>query len=145
MDGNAVRPTKKQRALLDFIEQFIAQHGYSPSYREIMNGCNYNSIATVAVHIKNLINRGQLRKRDHSARSLEVIQVGDQPAASIDEGQQLAESWLALKVDGLAEQLSDEQRETVMQALHILGLQAVAEQLTQEGDSLSRVTADNVV
>ncbi len=70
-----VRPTKKQRVLLDFIEKFIAEHGYSPSYREIMNGCNYNSIATVAVHINNLISRGHLRKRDHSARSLELTAV----------------------------------------------------------------------
>ncbi len=69
----AVRPTKKQRELLTYIEQFIAEHGYGPSYREIMNGCQYNSVATVAVHINNLINRGHLKKRDNSARSLEVI------------------------------------------------------------------------
>lgn len=69
-----VRPTKKQRVLLDFIEQFITEHGYSPSYREIVNGCGYNSVATVAVHINNLIARGHLRKRDHSARSLELTE-----------------------------------------------------------------------
>ena len=47
----AVRPTKKQRELLRYIEQFVSEHGYSPSYREIMRGCDYNSVATVAVHI----------------------------------------------------------------------------------------------
>lgn len=70
---STVRPTKKQRELLTFIEQFIAEHGYGPSYREIMTGCQYNSVATVAVHINNLINRGHLKKRDKSARSLEVV------------------------------------------------------------------------
>lgn len=71
--SEAVRPTKKQRELLGFIEQFIKEHGYGPSYREVMRGCNYNSVATVAVHINNLIARGHLKKRDNSARSLEVV------------------------------------------------------------------------
>jgi SOS-response transcriptional repressor LexA len=68
-----VRPTKKQKELLSFIEAFINEHGYSPSYREIMNGLSYTSVATVALHVGNLIKRGHLRKRDHSARSLEVV------------------------------------------------------------------------
>ena len=68
-----VRPTKKQKELLEFIEKFIAQHGNSPSYREIMNGLDYKAVATVAQHVGSLIKRGHLRKRDHSARSLEVV------------------------------------------------------------------------
>src|ERR1051326_8529426 len=70
---SAIRPTKKQREMLSFIEEFIAAHGYSPSYREIMQGLSYNSVATVALHVNNLIRRGHLQKRDHSARSLEVV------------------------------------------------------------------------
>lgn len=71
-----IRPTKKQRELLTFIEQFIAERGYSPSYREIMAGCSYTSVATVALHVGNLIKRGHLAKREHSARSLEVVKNG---------------------------------------------------------------------
>lgn len=70
---SAVRPTKKQRELLTFIEEFINARGYSPSYREIMQGMQYNSVATVALHVNNLIRRGHLQKRDRSARSLEVV------------------------------------------------------------------------
>lgn len=69
---SSIRPTKKQFETLAFIESFITEHGYSPSYREIMNGCNYTSVATVALHVNNLINRGHLIKRGRSARSLEV-------------------------------------------------------------------------
>ncbi len=69
----SVRPTKKQQELLNFIEAFVAQNGYGPSYREIMKGCSYSSVATVAVHVNNLISRGHLTKRDRSARSLEVV------------------------------------------------------------------------
>ena len=68
-----IRPTKKQKELLEFISSFISEHGYSPSYREIMNGCSYNSVATVALHVNSLIKRGHLVKRENSARSLEVV------------------------------------------------------------------------
>lgn len=70
---DAIRPTKKQQEALIFISEFIAQHGYSPSYREIMKGCNYTSVATVALHVRSLIARGHLVKRGRSARSLEVV------------------------------------------------------------------------
>ena len=67
------RPTKKQHELLEYLRNFIAEHGYSPSYREIMRGCNYTSVATVALHVNNLITRGHVVKRSKSARSLEVV------------------------------------------------------------------------
>lgn len=68
-----VRPTKKQQELLSYVQEFIATHGYGPSYREIMVGCSYTSPATVAVHVNNLVARGHLRKNGRSARSIEVI------------------------------------------------------------------------
>lgn len=61
-NGKSIRPTKKQQETLVFIEKFIVENGYSPSYREIMQGCNYNSVATVALHVNNLIKRGHLEK-----------------------------------------------------------------------------------
>jgi SOS-response transcriptional repressor LexA len=67
------RPSKKQRELLSFIDGFIKENGYGPSYRETMRALNYKSVSTVAVHVDGLITRGFLRKRDHSARSIEVI------------------------------------------------------------------------
>lgn len=67
------RPTKKQRELLSFIDNFITGHGYGPSYREVMRGMGYKSVSTVANHIDNLIAKGHLQKRDNSARSLEVV------------------------------------------------------------------------
>lgn len=67
------RSTKKQKELLTWADAFIKEHGYGPSYREIMNGLGYKSVSTVAVHVDGLISRGYLRKRDNSARSLEVV------------------------------------------------------------------------
>jgi repressor LexA len=67
------RPSKKQRELLSFIDGFINGNGYGPSYREIMRALDYKSVSTVATHVDGLITRGWLHKKDHSARSLEVV------------------------------------------------------------------------
>lgn len=106
--NKSVRPTKKQRELLTFIDAFIKEHGYSPSYREIMAGCNYTSVATVALHVSNLISRGHLRKKDRSARSLEVVDVVDEPAkiqtTAIKASQ---EKWLVDNIDYRFKQFED--------------------------------------
>lgn len=68
-----LRSTKRQRELLNFVDNFIQGHGYGPSYREIMRALGYKSVSTVAVHINGLIARGYLNKRDNSARSIEVV------------------------------------------------------------------------
>jgi SOS-response transcriptional repressor LexA len=94
-----VRPTKKQRELLTFIEQFIGEHGYSPSYREIMTGLRYTSVATVALHINNLIRRGHLKKRDHSARSLEVMAPAEPVKVATNIIKPGEEKWLVEKVE----------------------------------------------
>ncbi len=73
MSNSQTRPTKKQFETLEFIRQSIADNGFSPSYREIMKGCNYTSVATVSLHVNNLIKRGHLIKRDNNARSLELV------------------------------------------------------------------------
>src|SRR4249919_4000608 len=94
-----IRPTKKQKELLTFIEEFITKHGYSPSYREIMSGLNYNSVATVSLHVNNLIKRGHVRKRDHSARSLEVVDATEQNKVTSNQITPGEEKWLVEKVE----------------------------------------------
>ena len=46
--------TRRQREVYDFISRFIAKHGHSPSYQEIMEGLGLNSLATVHKHVTNL-------------------------------------------------------------------------------------------
>jgi SOS-response transcriptional repressor LexA len=131
-----VRPTKKQRELLTFIEQFVSEHGYGPSYREIMSGCGYNSVATVAVHVNNLINRGHLTKRDKSARSLEVVkQTGDQTSAPQIKITAANEKWLidiieqkfqAVETAQKIEQKDLDQLYIVTGALSVLGFDGAA-------------------
>jgi len=98
---SAVRPTKKQKELLEYIEAFIAKQGYSPSYREIMKALQYSSVATVALHVNNLIRRGHLQKRDRSARSLEVLNPTVMIGSKITPKQLKTseEKWLVEKVE----------------------------------------------
>lgn len=132
----AVRPTKKQRELLSFIDAFIQEHGYSPSYREIMTGLSYTSVATVALHVGNLIKRGHLRKRDHSARSLEVVNAEVAPAIKTNQVAPAEEKWLVEKVEHaftqaeavatiLPEEFNDLQ--TLLGALRVLGLEGAVQ------------------
>jgi SOS-response transcriptional repressor LexA len=134
---NKVRPTKKQKELLSFIEKFIAEHGYSPSYREIMQGLNYTSVATVALHVNNLIKRGHIRKRDRSARSLEVVKSAEPAKVTsnvIDPGE---EKWLVEKVEHAFQQIENVGGElaeasidhlyVLIGALKVLGLEGAAQ------------------
>ncbi len=103
-----VRPTKKQKELLDFIAGFITEHGYSPSYREIMTALNYTSVATVALHVGSLIKRGHLVKRDRSARSLEVVNANIEAGTSMEQPGKADEAkWLIDKVEQFFKQAEE--------------------------------------
>lgn len=132
---STIRPTKKQKQTLQFIDEFIKTHGYSPSYREIMTGCNYTSVATVALHVNNLIKRGHLQKREHSARSLEVVTQTDEPKIKSSQISEAQEKWLVEKVDFYfhsAEQQSRvgvnelDQLYVLVGSLKVLGLEGAA-------------------
>lgn len=122
-EQTSVRPTKKQRELLGYIESFIAEHGYSPSYREIMNGLNYTSVATVALHVGNLIKRGHLRKRDRSARSLEVVAKTEEIKITSNNVAAGEEKWLVEKVEHVVaqlEMLGDELKTASLDDVYVL-------------------------
>ena len=136
MNENSIRPTKKQQELLTFIQNFITEHGYSPSYREIMTGLSYTSVATVALHVNSLIKRGHLRKRDRSARSLELIEATDMPKVTSNEIKVSQEKWLVEKVDHFLNDLEHsakpEQNKldelyVLVGALKVLGLDGAAQ------------------
>lgn len=114
-----IRPTKKQRELLTFIENFISEHGYSPSYREIMAGLDYSAVATVALHVNSLIKRGHLRKRDHSARSLEVVHAETESKFHTNQVSPGDEKWL---VDNIEFRFIDAEKQSVVTESQLDGL-----------------------
>jgi SOS-response transcriptional repressor LexA len=141
-----IRPTKKQRELLSYIEQFIGEHGYSPSYREIMNGLQYTSVATVSLHVNSLIRRGHLRKRDRSARSLEVVAASSNPVvpAEVQPGE---EKWLIEKVEHFFKQLEEtaevpqdalDELYVLVGSLKVLGLHGAAQSFIPRLSEISK-------
>lgn len=152
--NKTVRPTKKQRELLSFIEEFIAARGYSPSYREIMQGLQYTSVATVALHINNLISRGHLQKRDRSARSLEVVKPTIVAETKVTPKQLKAseEKWLIDKVELFVKEAESSPRVEQQQldklyvlvgALKVLGAGGASQAFATRLGELKKRISDN--
>ncbi|MGH7142187.1 MAG: LexA family protein [Candidatus Saccharimonadales bacterium] len=147
-----LRPTKKQRQLLTYIEQFITEHGYSPSYREIMTGLNYTSVATVALHVNNLISRGHLKKRGYSARSIELTNQVGELLVTTNQVEPAEEKWLVQKVEHSFRQVeqsgglfSDSQLNglyILVGALNVLGLEAAAQSFQSRLSVLKKRSTD---
>ena len=68
--------TRRQREVYDFISRFMAEHQYSPSFEEIGNGLDLNSLATVHKHITNLEKKGLLDRVHNRSRSIDVLPPG---------------------------------------------------------------------
>ncbi|HEX6306702.1 MAG TPA: transcriptional repressor LexA [Longimicrobiales bacterium] len=68
--------TKRQKEILDFLELFLAEYGYPPSYEEIARNFGYTSLATVHEHLENLRQKGYIRKSYNASRSIELVAAG---------------------------------------------------------------------
>lgn len=115
------RSTKRQKELLDFVDAFIQQYGYGPSYREIMNALNYKSVSTVAIHIEGLITKGYLRKTDNSARSLVVVTTqytGNEVKSKGPTASQ--EKWLVAAIDERFEKYHAQPTQMTLDELYVL-------------------------
>lgn len=104
----AIKLTKKQLAVLDFLQDFTEENGYSPSYREIMTGLGLSSVSAVAEHIDNLVAKGVLKKVSGTARSLEVLDYKHEETVGL---------FQAKMVDS-----SEEEKKILEKAAEILGL-----------------------
>src|SRR5437763_16718112 len=65
--------TRRQREVYDFISRFVTEHGYSPSFEEIGQGLQLNSLATVHKHISNLEKKGLLTRDYNRSRSIDLL------------------------------------------------------------------------
>ena len=65
--------TKRQREILDFLNDFIQQHGYAPSLEEIGRRFGLSSLATVHKHLTNLQDKGFIKRAWNRSRSVELM------------------------------------------------------------------------
>ena len=66
--------TRSQANVLNHIECFIAEKGYSPTLAEIGKEVGLKSLATVHKHLTNLQKKGFLKRGANEARSVEVTE-----------------------------------------------------------------------
>ena len=64
--------TKRQKEVLNFIEEYHKKHEYAPSLKEIQKKFKLKSVATVHQHIKTLESKGYLEKKKNHPRSIHV-------------------------------------------------------------------------
>jgi SOS-response transcriptional repressor LexA len=112
----AVKLTKKQHEMLEYIDSFIEEAGYSPTYREIMRGLGYKSVATVAKHIDNLVILGQLEKSENEARSV-IVRKGQ---GETSEKEKLVFDYLNSKVGQLEKSGRINESAKIKEAIEIL-------------------------
>src|SRR5205823_8344610 len=65
--------TKRQREILDYLNEFIQQHGYAPSLEEIGRRFGLSSLATVHKHLTNLQEKGFIKRAWNRSRSVEMV------------------------------------------------------------------------
>ena len=64
---------KRQRQILDFLNDYIEKHGNAPTLVEIAKHLNVKSLATVHEHLAALEKKGLIKKSSGLVRSIELI------------------------------------------------------------------------
>jgi len=71
--------TKRQKQLVDYLENYIGEHGYAPTLAEVGQYFGLSSLATVHKHLRNLETKGFIKRMHNHSRALEIAgRNGDQ-------------------------------------------------------------------
>lgn len=62
----------KQARILQFVEQFVEDHDYPPSIRDIQQGCGISSTSVVDYNLKRLEEKGLLRRDREISRAIQL-------------------------------------------------------------------------
>jgi repressor LexA len=65
--------TKRQQEIFDFVKQYVSEHGYPPTVRDIGKAIGLASSSTVHAHLANLEKLGLLRRDPTKPRAIEVL------------------------------------------------------------------------
>jgi repressor LexA len=78
--------TGRQQEIWDFLVDYVDQHGYPPTVREIGDAVGLASPSTVHAHLANLERAGLLRRDPTKPRALELVgrERREVPAATIE-------------------------------------------------------------
>jgi repressor LexA len=65
--------TRRQKQILSFLENYIRSNDYAPSFEEIAEEFDLNSLATVHEHLTNLEQKGYIRRTHNERRAIEMV------------------------------------------------------------------------
>ena len=65
--------TRRQKEILDFLNDYIQRQGYAPTIEEIAAHFSLRSLATVHKHLSNLQEKGLIRREWNRSRALELV------------------------------------------------------------------------
>ena len=65
--------TGRQNFILEVLKKLIAKNGYPPTVREIGEEAHLSSPATIHFHLKQLEEKGYIKKDDNKNRTLEIL------------------------------------------------------------------------
>ncbi len=65
--------TRRQKQILDYLESYIGQSGYAPSFEEIAANFGFNSLATVHEHLSNLERKGYIERAHNESRAIRLV------------------------------------------------------------------------
>jgi SOS-response transcriptional repressor LexA len=68
----SAQPTPRQREVLDAIRNYVKANGLNPTTQEIADALGVSKV-TIFEHVGALQAKGQLRRKPHMARSIELV------------------------------------------------------------------------
>jgi repressor LexA len=79
--------TGRQQEILDFLVDYVDQHGYPPTVREIGEAVGLASPSTVHAHLANLERAGLLKRDPTKPRAVELVgrERREAPAAAVEK------------------------------------------------------------
>ena len=63
----------RQQAILDFIGDYLDEHQYPPTIRDIQHGCDISSTSVVDYNLQILQREGHLRRQSEVSRGIELL------------------------------------------------------------------------
>lgn len=71
-----IKLPKRQQEVLDYLRRAIAEHGFVPSIREIVEALGVHSTSTIHYHLTGLAARGMIRWDKGKNRAIQLLDAG---------------------------------------------------------------------
>lgn len=92
--------THVQQRMINYLADYIDEHGMSPTVREIQEGCAISSTSVVDYNLKQLCIKGYVTWHRKRSRSVQLVNQASRTIANPQERQWVIEGLGLLLLDG---------------------------------------------